>query len=492
MSRNTAILALAACLLALPAGAQEYLQPETQSQLKRSGFSNSFISSVKRQPVDPYRRVADARPSLGQTDSLPPASAPADGIGSTGTGDGASLPPITTPASTDSGTAAASTSGSSDTGGSAVSETKTSKKAVKSTKSKKSSKKSGKSKKRSTAPIVSSSSDVMVTQAPAPIMPVAAPYANQPAPLPAINGGDQEIYSQEPLKLPPVSSLPEPSRTTLPPVSRDAMMTAPLGDAVSRVLACNTMGLTGLFTTTSADVSKEGSFKMGFHSSWFTLDRVYDRVLASGESGDLLEIPLFFNYAVTNDLEFALSMPVLNYTIKSRILWSKDFRESGTGDSKLSFKYRVFDNPQYQTRGAFGLSFKFPTGSDAKGLGTGKTDFEIYTAFSKNFERVIAHLNLGYIMTGDPNTQFYPDGLADIFYYNLGLEYPHTNNVTVMAEVNGQDWGSEGLRIDVTPGLRYTPTENFAFEVGVPVSVTNDQRYGYNYKLMFGVTTFFR
>ena len=61
-----------------------------------------------------------------------------------------------------------------------------------------------------------------------------------------------------------------------------------------------------------------------------------------------------------------------------------------------------------------------------------------------------------------------------------------------MAEVNGQDWGAEGLKIDVTPGLRYTPTENFAFEVGVPVSVTNDQRYGYNYKLMFGVTTFFR
>ncbi|HEY9071574.1 MAG TPA: hypothetical protein VIV61_15040 [Candidatus Ozemobacteraceae bacterium] len=483
MSRNTAVWALAACLLALPVGAQEYLQPATQSRLKQSGFSNSFISSVSRQPLDPYRRTADVRPSLGQTDALPPATTPTDTGGS-----GSSLPPVSSSDSTGS----AVSSGGTDTG-SSVSGTTSVKSSAKSasTKKKSSSSKKKSTKKRSSAPVVSSGPDTMITAAPAPVMPVAAPYANQPAPLPSISA-DQEIYSQEPLKLPPVSSLPEPSRTTLPPVSRDAMMTVPLGEAVSRVLACNSMGLTGLFTTTSADVSKAGSFKMGFHSSWFTLDRVYDRVLASGEEGDLLEIPLFFNYAVTDDLEFALSLPILNYTIKSRILWSKDFRESGTGDSKLAFKYRVFDNAQYQTRGAFGLAFKFPTGSDAKGLGTGKTDFEVYTAFSKNFERVIAHLNLGYVMTGDPNTQFYPDGLADIFYYNIGLEYPHTNNVTVMAEVNGQDWGAEGLKIDVTPGLRYTPTENFAFEVGVPVSVTNDQRYGYNYKLMFGVTTFFR
>ena len=269
-------------------------------------------------------------------------------------------------------------------------------------------------------------------------------------------------------------------------------MQVQLGEAMSRVLACSFSGLTGLNQVIAADVSRAGSFKMGFHSSWYSLDRVYNRVLASGEEGDLLELPLFFNYAVTNDLEFALMMPVLNYTIKSRILWTKDFRESGVGDTKLSFKYRVFDNNQYQMRGAFGLGFKFPTGSDDKGFGTGQTDFEVFTAFSKSFERVIGHLNLGYVMTGDPNTQFFPDGLADIFYWGVGLEYPHTNNVTVAAEVHGLDQGSEGMKIDVTPTLRYTPTENFAFDVGVPIAVTNDMRYGYNYRLTFGVTAFFK
>ena len=222
------------------------------------------------------------------------------------------------------------------------------------------------------------------------------------------------------------------------------------------------------------------------------VDRVYDRKLSNNESGDMLTIPLYFNYAVTDDLEIVYNIPITDYTIKSRILWKNDISESGCGDSTLGFKYKVFDNPTYQTRGAVGLGFKFPTGNDDKGLGTGETDFTIFTAFSKNFERIVAHLNLGYTMTGDPNTRYYPDGLADKFFYNIGIEYPHTHNVTVMAEVAGEDWGAEGSKVDVIPGIRYSPTENFSFEIAVPISVTNDQRYGYNYRLVLGLNTFFQ
>ena len=429
MKKPTILLVLAACLGAAPAMAQSFVQNAAQNQIRSSGFSDTFIAKVSRRSIDPYRTLSDAPQYLGQSATLPPITA---SPGAARPAPVAALPPITAPA-----------------GGSTPS-----------------------------APVVKS-------------LPVPKERLGRPSGGGAY-GGSQEIYSQEEVRLPPVSSLPVPSRTTLPPITRDSMMLVPLGEAVTRILAANMAGLTGLITTTSADVSKAGSFKMGFHSSWFNLDRVYDRVLASGESGEILEMPIYFNYAVTDDLEFAYMLPVLNHTIKSRILWSKDFRESGVGDSKLSFKYRVFDNAQYQMRGAFGIGFKFPTGSDQKGLGTGKTDFEIYTAFSKNFERVVAHLNLGYVMTGDPNTQFYPDGLADVFYYNIGLEYPHNHNVTIMTEVNGQDWGAEGLKVDVVPGLRYTPTENFAVDIAVPIAVTNDQRLGYNYRVVTGVTAFFR
>ena len=303
---------------------------------------------------------------------------------------------------------------------------------------------------------------------------------------------NNEIYSQDSVSLPPVTTLPVPSRTALPPLYSDTMMTVPVEESVTRVLACNMTGYTGLIETISADISKAGSFKLGFHSSWFDIDRVYDRTLSNNESGDMLKIPLYFNYAITDDLEVVYNIPIVDYTIKSRILWKNDISESGCGDSELGFKYKIFDNPTYQTRGAVGVQFKFPTGSDDKGLGTGETDFTIFTAFSKNFEKIVAHLNLGYTMTGDPNTQFYPDGLADKFFYNIGIEYPHTHNLTVMAEVAGEDWGAEGNKVDVIPGIRYSPTENFSFEVAVPISVTNDQRYGYNYRLVLGLNTFFQ
>lgn len=395
-------------------------------------FSSSMQGAINR-TADPYSATQNAPQYLGQSATLPPITlAP----GSSGTPQQMSLPPIT-------GYVNGNASGLSST-----------------------------------------------IAAPVPVQrPMRAPVVKSGKRRVA---GGSEIYSQEPLNLPPVTTLPVPSRTVLPPLYSDTMMTVPLEEAVTRVLACNLSGFTGLTHTTSADVSKAGSFKMGFHSSWFDLDRVYDRQLASNESGDMLELPIFFNYSVTDDLEIMYTIPVVDYTIKSRILWTRDISESGTGDSKLGFKYRIFDNPQYQMRGAFGLAFKFPTGDDGKGLGTGKTDFEIFTAFSKSYEKIVGHLNFGYVMTGDPNTQFYPDGLADKFYYNIGIEYPHTHNVTVMAELAGEDWGAEGLKVDVIPGLRYTPTENFAFELAVPISVTNDQRYGYNYRLVLGLTTFFQ
>ncbi|NLM17444.1 MAG: transporter [Candidatus Riflebacteria bacterium] len=326
--------------------------------------------------------------------------------------------------------------------------------------------------------------------------------------LPPITGGYNQYQSQtaqpmrmspsmsayptQTVRLPPVNTLPTISNTTLPPLYSEDILSSPVNDAVPRVLGATLDGYTGLIHTVSADVSNETSFKLGFHANWFDIDRVYDRQLSNNESGDMLTLPIFFNYAVTDDLEVVFKLPVVDYTVRSRILWANDVSESGLGDSNLGFKYRVFDNPEFQMRGAVGVDFKFPTGSDDKGLGTGETDFTVFTAFSKNFEKIIAHLNLGYTMTGDPNTAFYPNGLADKFFYNIGIEYPHTEGVSVMAELVGEDWGAEGIKVDIVPGLRYTPTENFSCDLAVPVTITNDQRYGTNYRVVFGMTLFFR
>ncbi|MBF0548100.1 MAG: transporter [Candidatus Riflebacteria bacterium] len=549
MKKKIALIALGIILSAKPNFAGNFIDDKTTDGLSQAGFSDTFISKIRNSRTKSYSSSFDAanlsgaspskpssgKPAVGKSSasgpptveppSGPPAGAPPSAEPPSGPPAGAppsaeppsmppsgpptggspsaeppSAPPSDVSAPPDSASAslppmpAATPSTPKASKKEVGSESSSSKKAsTKSSHSKKGKgKKSKKSKKKKTsAPVVQSFTE---DSGQTPVIPPISGSTLPPLPFAQGNSAGQEIYSQEPL-LSPVNGMPPlplPSRTSIPPLGRDSILNDPFDEAFSRVLACSFSGLTGLNQTVSADVSREGTFKMGFHSNWFTLDRVYNRVLAAGESGEIFEIPLFFNYAVTNDLEFAFMLPIENYTLKTRILTKTDFQSSGVGDTKFMFKYRVFDNPQYMMRGAFGLGFKFPTGSSDKSLGTGATDFEVFTAFSKNFENIIAHLNLGYIKTGDPNNAMYPNGLADIFYYNLGIEYPHTNNVTVIAEVNGQDWGGEGLKVDVTPSLRYTPTENFSFDIGVPVSITNDQRYGYNYRLTFGVTSFFR
>ncbi|HPW57759.1 MAG TPA: hypothetical protein PLK58_03900, partial [Candidatus Rifleibacterium sp.] len=221
MKKNTAIVALAAWLVTSSAWGQSY--SHSQVQLKQNGFSSSMQNVIGRSS-DTYQKTQNAPEYYGQTEMLPPITA---SPGAGGSPQQLSLPPITR---------------SGDMGGVDLSANIAKPVPI------------AKSAKKGRAPVVRSGQQQ-------------APRSNN------------EIFSQEPLDLPPVTTLPVPSRTVLPPLYSDTMMTVPLEEAVTRVLACNMSGFTGLTHTTSADVSKAGSFKMGFHSSWFDLDRVYDRVL---------------------------------------------------------------------------------------------------------------------------------------------------------------------------------------------------------------------
>ncbi|MFC1744077.1 transporter [Candidatus Riflebacteria bacterium] len=256
-------------------------------------------------------------------------------------------------------------------------------------------------------------------------------------------------------------------------------------------LGVNTDGLTGLSVMRTAEVSPWGTFKVGFHVLWNQLEKVYGSSLGVGESGNFTFYNIFFNYVPMEQLEAVLLLPVTSYSVNSRLFSPLNRRESGMGDVELAFKYQMFDNIEYDLKGAFNLGFKMPTGSVDRQLGTGEADFETSLAFSKKFEKVYGHLNLGYVLTGDPNNTFYPNGLADLLYYNVGIEYPHNENITISAELNGEDWGSNGLKVDMTPSIRYSPTKNFSIDLSIPVSVANEQRNGYNYRVITGLTALF-
>jgi hypothetical protein len=88
MKRNTAIVALAAWLLAVPLSAQH---GQAEFQLKQNGFSANMQRAINR-PSEAYQQTKDAPEYYGQNQALPPITAPQ---GSSGTSQQMNLPPIT-------------------------------------------------------------------------------------------------------------------------------------------------------------------------------------------------------------------------------------------------------------------------------------------------------------------------------------------------------------------------------------------------------------
>lgn len=73
--------------------------------------------------------------------------------------------------------------------------------------------------------------------------------------------------------------------------------------------------------------------------------------------------------------------------------------------------------------GAFGfsmdgaLSLKLPTADEAKGLGTGETDYGAFLSLHQRFDKFKLSLMSGFVKTGDPSSADY----NDIFLYGIGI-----------------------------------------------------------------------
>jgi hypothetical protein len=74
--------------------------------------------------------------------------------------------------------------------------------------------------------------------------------------------------------------------------------------------------------------------------------------------------------------------------------------DSGLSDLDLFAKYRL---PGGRGRLAIGAVLKAPTGDEQKGIGTGKSDVELFGAFRADLEAVSLVANLGYRFNGDPD-----------------------------------------------------------------------------------------
>ncbi|MBI3039671.1 hypothetical protein HYY75_11620, partial [bacterium] len=197
MTKKIVMIALVACHTFGTALAQDSAISNTQSQLRRAGFSQSMISKMKRSTKNSYRGKVAASSVWTQQDSLPPITT--EEI-STATSETPILNPIPQPAEPPPTeetppTEAASPGPSAQPAeqpasvSSVATETKPLPKASKPAKKKK---KTSAKKKKSSAPVVQSAPEMDETLSSGNYLPSPYSYGQPTQP----SGGNQEIYSQ--------------------------------------------------------------------------------------------------------------------------------------------------------------------------------------------------------------------------------------------------------------------------------------------------------
>ena len=138
----------------------------------------------------------------------------------------------------------------------------------------------------------------------------------------------------------------------------------------------------------------------------------------------------------------------------------------GLSDISFSSKYRFLDEAEGFPALALSFSIKTKSGSEDKGLGTGEIDYAINTILTKELNKIIGHLNLGYTYVGTPKGQSHDD----VFSYSLALEYPFNDRLNIVGELSGET-NFEG-DFDDNPfvgllGLNYAFSDIATFDFGV-------------------------
>ena len=114
----------------------------------------------------------------------------------------------------------------------------------------------------------------------------------------------------------------------------------------------------------------------------------------------------------------------------------EDRRVSGLDDLNLATKWMFLTETAYLPRQTVCPSVTFPTANEHRGLGSGRTDYDLTWMASKSIgERLGVHLNVGYSWIGDPSGE----DVGDIVHYGVAADYQLLESLQWIGEVFGEE-----------------------------------------------------
>ncbi|MEZ7892799.1 MAG: hypothetical protein QMC67_13740 [Candidatus Wallbacteria bacterium] len=254
-------------------------------------------------------------------------------------------------------------------------------------------------------------------------------------------------------------------------------------------------GTTGLIYTQSAYTLKKGQFNIGGKIVYNEITKQNDNKISflAGEEAKQFYFPMTLTVGALDNFELGFVFAAQNWKINSSSMTPQNDSGSGMGDINMRMKYKLPMQVESPTSLAIGWGAKFPT-ADKKTMyvmgATGEADYDLFVALSQKLSSANAHVNLGYVSTGDPKSSVAGQRLFvdDKFYYNLGVDFSKSDDLTLMFELNGENWGAMGTKLDFTPGIRTRVNKDLVMDAALPISFYNDQEYGYNFKFVMGAT----
>ncbi|MFA5043763.1 MAG: transporter [Kiritimatiellia bacterium] len=143
------------------------------------------------------------------------------------------------------------------------------------------------------------------------------------------------------------------------------------------------------------------------------------------------------------------------------------------GDLVVNAKWQFRGESKWLPRQAIVPAVKFPTSDKDKGLGSGKTDYDLTWIASKSVrEKIGAHINIGYSWIGETDDE----DAGDILHYGLALDYKIVAPLQWVGEMYAEDELRHGINTVVmfNTGLRYSILDSLVADIAAGSRIAGD------------------
>lgn len=184
------------------------------------------------------------------------------------------------------------------------------------------------------------------------------------------------------------------------------------------------------------------------------------------------------SYGIVENADLTIAIPYLWTTVEDDD--GPTAKENGISDISVEFKWRLYEKDGLSFALKPGLSL--PTGDEAKGLGTGRTTYNIYFITTKVIQPWTLDLNLAYTRNVNKIEE-----RKDIWYASLALELPVGQKTLLIGNTGIQtntDRNSASFPAFILGGINYAVTEVFSVNVGIKGGLNDAET---DYGILWGV-----